>query len=223
MQITHKRQLNERLMGFFLLSHPGSVLVYILAITVFTLLAAWPHFAWPGIALVIGGHAAMQVAIAMLNDYYDRGLDAQGKPGKPISRGLVSPRAALIGGLCMIVLMLVLLIPLSPLALLCSLCYLALGQAYNLKLKSTPLKGLVFALAMPLIPLYAFVGVGRILPCLFWLVPVSFLLGATLILAHALPDIEKDAANGVSTLAVVLGVKRSFIACQLLIVLSAAL
>ena len=40
MQITSKRQLNERLLGFFLLSHPGPVLVHILAVTVFTLLAA---------------------------------------------------------------------------------------------------------------------------------------------------------------------------------------
>ena len=76
---------------------------------------------------------------------------------------------------------------------------------------------------MPLIPLYAFVGVGRTLPFLFWLVPVGFLLGVALNLANALPDVEKDAESGARTLAVVLGVKRSFIACQLLIVLSAAL
>ena len=223
MQITSKRQLNERVLGFFLLSHPGPVLVHILAVTVFTLLAAWPRFVWPIVALVIAAHAAMQVSIAMLNDYCDRDLDAQGKPGKPIPRGLVTPRQALIGGLSMIGLMLVLLIPLPPLALLCSVCYLALGQGYNLRLKSTPLSGLVFALAMPLIPLYAFVGVGRTLPFLFWLVPVGFLLGVALNLANALPDVEKDAESGARTLAVVLGVKRSFIACQLLIVLSAAL
>lgn len=225
MQITHKRQLNERVQGFFLLSHPGPVLMRILAVTVFTVLAAWPHFAWPIIALVVGTYAAMQVSIAMLNDYCDRGLDVQGKPGKPIPRGLVSPREALIGSLCMILLMLVLLIPLSPLALLCSLCYLALGQAYNFVGTRfiAPARFIVSALAMPFIPLYAFVCMGRIFPSLFWLVPVGFLLGVTLNLANALQDVEKDAANGASTLAVVLGVNRSFIACQFLIVLSATL
>src|SRR6266581_5528293 len=96
----------------------------------------------------------------------------------------------------MIVVMAVLLIPLNPLALLVSLCYLALGQAYNLGLRSTPLSGIVFALAMPLIPLYAFVGVGRPLPYLFWLVPVGFLLGVALNLANSLPDLEEDEANG---------------------------
>src|SRR6266702_7791650 len=223
MQITSKRQLNARLLGFFLLSHPGPVLVHILAVTVFTLLAAWPRFVWPIVALVIGAHAAMQISIAMLNDYCDRDLDAQGKPGKPIPRGLVTPRGALIGGLSMIALMLVLLIPLPPLALLCSVCYLALGQGYNLRLKSTPLSGVVFALAMPLIPLYAFVGVGRTLPFLFWLVPVGCLLGVALNLANSLPDIPGDAAKGARTLAVALGLKGSFIACPLLIVLGALL
>src|SRR5204862_3970415 len=104
----------------------------------------------------------------------------------PIPRGLVSPREALIVGLVMIGVMVLLLLPLSPLALLVSLCYLALGQGYNLGLKSTPLSGIVFALAMPLIPLYAFVGVGRTLPFLLWLVPVGFFLVIALYVGNSL-------------------------------------
>lgn len=223
MEIAKKRQLNEIILGFYLLSHPVPVLLHIVAVTVFALLAAWPRPAWGVIALVIAAHAAMQLSIAMLNDYCDRGLDAKSKPGKPIPRGLVRPREALIGGLVMIGVMLVLLLPLPPLALLVSLCYLALGQGYNLGLKSTPFSGGVFALAMPLIPLYAFAGVGRNPPMLFWLVPAGLLLGVALNLANALQDLEEDAAGGARTLAVVLGVKRSFAACQVLIVLSAML
>jgi 4-hydroxybenzoate polyprenyltransferase len=98
-----------------------------------------------------------------------------------------------------------------------------LGQAYNLGLKSTPLSGIVFALAMPLIPLYAFVGVGRVLPFLLWLVPVGFLLGVALNLANALDDLEEDAAFGAKTLAVILGVRGSFFACHLLLLVGAAL
>src|SRR5258708_26874409 len=37
-------------------------------------------------------------------------------------------------------------------------------------LKSTPFSGIVFALAMPLIPLYAFAGIGRVPYVLFWLI-----------------------------------------------------
>ena len=223
MEITKKRQFNDIALGFYLLSHPVPVMFHILAVTVFTLLAAWPHFIWSIIVLVIAAHAAMQISIAMLNDYCDRRLDAASKPGKPIPRGLIHAREALISGFVMIAIMLILLIQLPLLALLVSLCYLVLGQAYNLGLKSTPFSGIVFALAMPLIPLYAFAGIGRVPYVLFWLIPTGFLLGIALNLANSLPDIEQDDANGAKTLAVVLGVKRSFAVCQSMIVLAAAL
>jgi 4-hydroxybenzoate polyprenyltransferase len=223
MEIPRKRQLNDILAGLFLLSHPGPVALHVITVAVFALLAAWPHISWSIFALIVGAHAAMQISIAMLNDYCDRRMDAQGKPYKPIPRGLILPREALVSGLLMIALMLILLLPLPPLALLFSLAYLALGQSYNLGLKSTPMSGIVFALAMPLIPLYAFAGVGRSLPFLFWLAPVGFLLGVGLNLANSLPDVEEDAAGGARTLAVALGVKRSFLLCQLSILLSAVL
>jgi len=49
------------------------------------------------------------------------------------------------------------------------------------------------------------------------------LLGVALNLANSLPDVEEDAAGGAHTLAVALGVRRSFLLCQLLILLSAML
>lgn len=223
MHITKKRTFNEIMLGFVLLSHPIPVLFHIIAVTIFTLVAAWPQFVWSVIVFVIAAHAAMQVSIAMLNDYCDREHDAKGKPEKPIPRGLVRPREALIAGLLMIFIMLVLLIPLPRLALIVSLCYLALGQAYNLGLKSTPLSGIVFALAMPLIPLYAFAGVGHIPSIIYWLVPAGFLLGIALNLANSLIDLEEDAAQGLRTLAVVLGVARSFTVCNLIIALCAVM
>jgi 4-hydroxybenzoate polyprenyltransferase len=223
MEIAKKRQIKDIFLGFYLLSHPVPVSFHIVAVTVFTLLATWPHFTWSIIALVIAAHAAMQVSIAMLNDYCDRRVDAESKPGKPIPRGLVHPREALIAGIIVILIMLVLLTRLPLLALIISLCYLALGMAYNLGLKSTPLSGIVFALAMPLIPLYAFAGIGRPLSIVLWLVPTGFLLGVALNLANSLPDLEEDAAHGARTLAVVLGVRRSFAVCQFMIVLCAAL
>ncbi len=223
MEIPRRPQLNSRLLGLLLLTHPGPVLLHIVAVSIFALLAAWPHFAWSVLAFAIGAHAVMQLSISFINDYCDRGQDAREKPSKPIPSGLVSPRAALVLGLLMIVLMAILLIPLPPLAWAISLAYLALGQAYNLGLKSTPFSGIVFALAMPLIPLYAFAALGRLLAMLFWLVPLGFLLGVAINLVDSLPDLEGDAKNGARTLAVVLGIRRSFLASRLLIVASAML
>ncbi len=220
MTIAKKRRPTDIAQGFLLLTHPIPVLFHTIAVTVFVLLAAWPRFTWSIITLLIAAHVAMQLSISFLNDYCDRHLDVLSKRNKPIPQGLVYPREALILGLLMIVVMVLLLLPLNLPALLISLLYLAFGQGYNLGLKSTPLSGIVFALAIPLIPLYAFVGVGHILPVLFWLVPVGALLGVALNLADSLPDIEEDAAHGARTLAVALGVGRSYLTCSLLILLS---
>ncbi len=216
------RTLGELVSGFFLLTHPGPVTIHVLGVAVFALLAARSHVDWRVILLVIAAHAAMQCSISMMNDYCDHHLDARSKPEKPIVRGLVTPREALIASIVMMLLMLVLLLFLPPLALLISLCYLALGQAYNLGLKSTPWSGLVFALAIPLIPVYALAGVGSFPLTAFWIVPIGFLLGVVLNLANSLPDIESDSAGNVTTLAVKLGVKGTFIACSLLVALAAA-
>ncbi len=220
MDIVRRRRPSEIAYGFLLLSHPIPVLFHTIAVAVFALIATWPRFNWGVLALVVAAHTAMQCSIAVLNDYCDRHLDAISKKHKPISLGLVQPREALIAGLLLIVLMVLLLLPLNPLALLISCIYLALGQAYNLGLKSTPFSGIVFALAIPLIPLYAFLGVDHVLPVILWLVPVGALLGIALNLANSILDIEEDAANGARTLAVVLGVRGTYRACPLLIVLS---
>ena len=220
MQIVKRRRPTETLYGFYLLSHPIPVLFHTIAVAVFALVAAWPHFNWSVIALVIVAHTAMQLSIAALNDYCDRRLDMLGKKRKPIPLGLVRPQEALLFGLLMIVVMVLLLVPLNLPTLLVSCLYLAFGQGYNLGLKSTPLSGVVFALAIPLIPLYAFLGVGHVLPVILWLVPIAALLGIALNLANALADIDEDAANGARTLAVVLSAQGVYITCPLLIIFS---
>ncbi len=220
MEAVKHRRLSEILYGFYLLSHPIPVLFHTIAVAIFALVASWPYFNWGVIALVVVAHVAMQLSIAILNDYCDRRLDTLGKKHKPIPLGLVRSHEALMLSLLMIVIMTLLLLPLNSLALLVSCLYLAFGQSYNLGLKSTPLSGVVFALAIPLIPLYAFVGVGHVLPVILWIVPVAALLGVALNLANSLADIEEDAMNNAHTLAVVLGARGVYRACPLLIIFS---
>ncbi len=223
MEIVRKRGAGEIWYGFYLLCHPIPVLFHTLAVTLFALVALWPHFNWGILALVVAAHIAMQLSIAVLNDYCDRRLDTLGKKQKPIPLGLVRPREALTLGLCLILAMVLLLLPLNPFALLVSCIYLVLGQGYNLGLKSTPLSGIVFALAIPLIPLYAFLGVGHVLPVILWLVPIAACLGVAINLANSLPDLAEDAANGARTLAVVLGESGVYITCPLLVLFSSIL
>jgi 4-hydroxybenzoate polyprenyltransferase len=219
MRQTEKRDLREVVGGIFWLCHPVPVAFHVLAVMVLALLAGWPHVIWSTFTLVVSAHTAMQLSIAILNDYCDRHLDAASDREKPIPLGLVYPAEALFLGIFFFLFMIILLLFVNPLALLVSLLYFALGLSYNLGLKSTPLSGIIFALAIPLIPVYAFVGMGHLLPIVFWLVPVAALLGVALNLANSLPDLETDAIQKARTLAVVLGLRRSFLLCPLLIAL----
>ncbi len=219
MEIANKRRLVDVLRGFFLLCHPGPVLLHMMAVTVFALVAVWPHVDWRTLLLVVAAHTAMQLSIAVLNDYCDRQRDALSKKNKPIVQGLVRPQEALISAVLLMLVMVLLLLPLNPLVLPISFLYLACMQGYNLGLKITPLSGVIFALAFPLIPVYALIGMGYFMPFMLWQVPVTALLGVTIHLANALPDIEEDAASHARTLAVALGVRGSFQVCFVLILL----
>ena len=223
MDVVKKRNLTDICKGFFLLSHPGPVLFHVLVVALLAVLAGWPHPSWPALILLVTAHAAMQLSIAMFNDYHDRYHDARGKKRKPIVIGLVRPREALLASIALMVIMFVLLLPFKGLALLVSLLYLACGQAYNLGVKSTPFSGVMFAIAFPLIPVYAFVGMGHLIPLVFWQLPIVALLGVAVNLANSLPDIKEDVANHERTLAVVLGMNRSLLVCLLLPLLALTL
>jgi 4-hydroxybenzoate polyprenyltransferase len=216
----NKRRPTDVLRGFFWLCHPGPMLFNVAAVTAFALLAAWPNIPWKVMALLISAHLAMQLSIAILNDYCDRERDVLSKKNKPIVRGLVLPQEALFTSLLLMVAMVVLLIPLNRWAVLISLLYLAFGQSYNLGLKNTPAGGIVFALALPLIPVYAFVAVSHFVPLVLWQIPISVLLGLALHLANTLPDIEQDTANHAHNLAVILGREKTIAAITALILLA---
>ena len=223
MEAKKQRSVGDMVVGFWMLGHVEPIILILAVVALFAVRATWPRPPWTLILLLLAGQAAMQLSIGILNDYCDRRLDALGGKNKPIVLGLIRPHEALLAGLLMIAIMFVILLPLNLVALLAALGYLALGQIYNLGLKSTPLSGILFALAMPLLPLYAFAGVGRIPSMVIWFLPIGAILGVALNLANSLPDIEEDAAGNAHTLAVTLGAKGSFLACPLLIALAALL
>ena len=197
-------------------------MLYVFAVAMFALFAKWPHVDWNIFVLLIVAHLAMQLAIGVTNDYCDRHRDVLSKKNKPIVHGLVLPHEALFTAFLLMVIMVLLLIAVNPWVLLVALLYLACMQGYNLGLKGTPLSGLVFALGTPLIPVYAYVGQGRLDELWLWAqIPVAALLGVAFNLANSLPDIQEDVASEANTLAVKLGLKRSLVVCSLLVLLAA--
>jgi 4-hydroxybenzoate polyprenyltransferase len=155
----------------------------------------------------------LQAGIGAANDRIDVDVDADRKPGKPIPAGLVGPSGA--ERVLAVALALGLgLSALSGLAVfLVAVLGTGIGLAYDLRLKGTPWSWLPFAVGIPLLPVFGWLGAsGGVLPGpVIVLVVVAVPAGTALALANALADVERDRAAGVSSVAVALGPRRTWV------------
>jgi 4-hydroxybenzoate polyprenyltransferase len=150
---------------------------------------------------------ALQAGIGATNDLVDAPRDAGHKPGKPIPAGLVSTGearvvaavafgtgiglAALAGGLLGVAL---------------AGIVIAIGLAYDLRLKGTALSWLPFAVGIPVLPVFGWLGASGSLPPAFAvLIPAAVATGAALAIANSLVDTERDRAAGAGSIALALG------------------
>jgi 4-hydroxybenzoate polyprenyltransferase len=160
-----------------------------------------------GDALRLGlGMAALQASIGSLNDLHDAALDAGRKPGKPIPAGLITPGAALVVVIATAAAGLALSWMSGPATAAVAAAVLGIGYAYDLRFKGTAWSWLPFAVGIPFLPIYAWVGVAASLPPSFAvLLPCAGLAGAALATANALADLERDRAAGITSVALHLG------------------
>jgi 4-hydroxybenzoate polyprenyltransferase len=150
-----------------------------------------------------------QCAIGVTNDYYDRELDAAAKPWKPIAAGLVTPRTAAVLALALVVAAASAAATLGAASFALAMLGLACGLAYDVRLKRSLFSALPFMVAIPTLPLWVWLTLGAWQPVCWWLLPLGALLGLALHLANTLPDIESDAAYGVTGLAHRIGARWS--------------
>ena len=159
-----------------------------------------------GLAMV-----ALQVSIGTLNDLLDAERDAGRVPPKPIPGGLVDRRTARAIWIGSAILGLLLVTPSGPLTLGIAAAGLSIGYGYDRFAKGTAWSWLPFALGIPLVPVYGWVGTGAPLPAAFAvLVPSAMLAGAALAIANASADVEVDRASGAASVAVRLGLRRAW-------------
>jgi 4-hydroxybenzoate polyprenyltransferase len=172
-----------------------------------------------GLALLAGGEPAagaalglaasmlgIQFSIGALNDYFDVDLDVVVKPEKPIPSGVVTHQSALAVGVACGLFGLVVAAAFGPRVLLLALAMLAAGVAYDALLKRGPWGWACFAIAFPLLPVFAWYGAtGEMPPRPELLLPLAALAGPALQLANGLVDLEGDRRLGVRGLPEVLG------------------
>jgi 4-hydroxybenzoate polyprenyltransferase len=202
--------LARRAVGLLRLVHPFPSLLNALATTGIAALAGGS----PGSVARLGvAMLAIQFSIGALNDLVDAPIDAREKPRKPIPDGLVGRRlaAAVVaaGAAAGILLSAVSGFGTTLAALGC----LGLGFAYDLRLSRTAISWVPLALALPLLPIHAWLGAtGAIPPGLISLVPVAIVAGAGLALANGLVDVDRDGRVDRRGIAVALGRRRAWLA-----------
>ena len=215
------RSMWERSFGLIRLVHPFPSLLNASATAGIAALAGAPA---PTVVRLGLAMLAIQFSIGALNDLVDAPLDARQKPRKPIPRGLVRLRTAgavAIGGAAIGV---VLSAASGTATTIAALGCLGLGFAYDLRLSRTPLSWLPLALALPLLPIYAWVGAtGEIPEGLITLVPVGVLAGGGLALANGLVDLERDRSVDRRAIAVALGRRNAWLAQTLGLTVAALL
>jgi 4-hydroxybenzoate polyprenyltransferase len=128
------------------------------------------------------------------------------RPDKPIPAGLVPRRAAAGVATLAAAIGLTLAASCGPLVLALAAAGLVTGLAYDFRLKGTAWSWAPYAVGIPLLPVFAWVGSAGSVPAAFAvLVPVATLAGAALAIANAAADLERDRLGGTRTVATSLG------------------
>ncbi|WP_327280155.1 MULTISPECIES: UbiA family prenyltransferase [unclassified Streptomyces] len=193
------------------------------AVTLFTAaLAAAVGRTLPGAALTVAAVASGQLSVGWSNDRVDLGRDlATGRRDKPLASGAVRPAAVTAATLTALLLCVPLSLATGWLAGCAHLCGVAAAWAYNLRLKSTAVSWLPYALAFGLLPAFVTLGLPGAPWPPWWLTAAAALLGTGAHFANVLPDIEDDLATGVVGLPHRIGARRSAAVGGLLVLGSA--
>lgn len=174
------------------------------------------------VALIAGGDGptaarlavsmtALQASIGSLNDLVDAPRDSGHKPGKPIPAGLVSTGVAAIVVAVGAGVGIGLAIPSGWGTVGLAVVVLAIGFGYDLRFKGTAWSWVPFAVGIPLLPAYGWIGAAGELPASFAiLLPIAVMAGAALAIANARADMERDVEAGVDSVAIRLGSGRAW-------------
>jgi len=146
-----------------------------------------------------------QFSISALNDWADSDRDERAGRVRPLPLGLLARSQALGVAIGCAALAMVFAAGLGRASVVLVTLGIAAGWLYDVGLKVTPLSFLPFAVAFPLLPLWAATVGGRPVGSLGWLLVAGPPLATAIHLGDAVPDRERDAAAGARTLAVALG------------------
>lgn len=174
--------------------HPFPSTLVALATGILTLLAGGTELQALQAVVAMAG---FQASIGAVNDLADRDADAVGQPWKPIPSGRVSVATARLVAAGAMGIGIVASLMLGLTTLVVGLLGYGLGVLYDLRAKQTGWGWLCLALALPLVPVFAWQAAGAGLPPgVGWLIVLGSVAGVELAVANGLVDARTDAAGG---------------------------
>ena len=167
---------------------------------------------WPKISEIVLGFFTgffLQAAADVINDYFDREIDAINNPDRPIPRGDISPKEAILLFIIFTLIGLTLSFLLGLECLIFASLFWGLSFIYNAKLKATGLLGNIIVSMCVAAP---FLFGGLVSTKSFPLILLIFSLLAFLAntgreINKGIVDIEGDKTKNIKTIAIIFGPK----------------
>ncbi|MCL2172483.1 MAG: geranylgeranylglycerol-phosphate geranylgeranyltransferase [Candidatus Bathyarchaeota archaeon] len=167
-------------------------------------------------------------AAMVINDYYDRKIDAINEPKRPIPSGTIKPKEALAFMTCLIAIGLIFALLVSPHGLLCVIvaaASLAITATYLTIGKRSGLPGNFLVSACVAIPfIYGSITIsGTVGLNVLLFAAMAFLSNTGREITKGIIDVKGDKMEGVKTLAVQFGEKKAALAAVAFFLLAVAL
>jgi geranylgeranylglycerol-phosphate geranylgeranyltransferase len=194
-----------KLMGFLRLIRPLNCLMMGFAVIVGASLVSTLNFT---INLLLGFATsfALTAASMVINDFYDRKIDAINEPNRPIPRGDVSPKEALIFALVLSMIGLIAAFKTNLPSLIVAVIAWIISLTYITEGKGTGLPGNFLVSATVVIPfIYGGLIVGQIEKFTLLFVAIAFLSNTGREVTKGIVDVEGDRSHNIKTIAVTYG------------------
>ena len=194
-----------KLMGFLRLIRPLNCLMMGFAVIVGASLVSTLNFT---INLLLGFATsfALTAASMVINDFYDREIDAINEPNRPIPRGDVSPKEALIFALVLSIIGLIAAFKTNLPSLIVAVIAWIISITYITEGKGTGLPGNFLVSATVVIPfIYGGLTVGQIETSTLLFVAIAFLSNTGREVTKGIVDVEGDRSHNIKTIAVTYG------------------
>jgi geranylgeranylglycerol-phosphate geranylgeranyltransferase len=160
----------------------------------------------------------------VVNDFYDREIDAINEPNRPIPKGDVSPKEALVFAIALSIIGLTAAFQTNTESLIVAVIAWIISITYITKGKSTGLPGNMMVSATVVIPfIYGGLTVGQLQAPTMLFVLIVFLSNTGREITKGIVDVEGDRSHNIKTIAVRFGERTAAVAAATFSVLAVCL